>query len=705
MIGTPSPPPHRGQGYGLLALRQMRAWAGAAAELLFLGGGLAGTVIFLVLLWQPQAALCGILALGAAWFTARLTQLDDQGLVRSVPAFNALLAGLAVAHYWPDTALAYAWALAAGAAALLLSHALMAMLTDRSQLPVLSLPFVGLSWMLHALAPSAASLAWSGETAAPTAVAQGLQALGGVLYLPQTAAGAVLAILILWYSRVLFLLAWLGYALGLSLHLALGGGAQDAALFNYPLVAMAIGGYFLLPSGRSVVLAGLAVACCAVLLELLARMLSPAGLPVHALPYNLATLLMLAALGRTPGNELRREWRTTPEAAIEAAVRERARGETPTLGLPCSGRWMVWQGFDGAWTHQGPWRYGIDFVVVGDDGYSFTDTGTELRHYHSWLQPVLSPLRGAVVAARGDLPDSPPGVADTLNNWGNYVIVRDDRGFFVEISHLAQNSLTVVPGMRVEPGDMLGRCGNSGYAIYPHVHLQVQGNGELGAATLPCRFLSSDERGRIAARTPRQGEVLEALPALSTAGIDWHLGETFHYLEVGTRRAASLVVRAAEDGRLFLEAPGARLWFARDGLEWRLLEYEGEHPFFSALARALPGMPLCLGAGASWSECVPVSWCLRGWRLVLAQAAMLFHRGYARASYEARCSSAEHIQFSIAPPLGPSLEGEVHFDHNGLFAIRVGTQRWRRAAAEEMAAYESSHNPWWPLAAAKTEPS
>ena len=44
------------------------------------------------------------------------------------------------------------------------------------------------------------------------------------------------------------------------------------------------------------------------------------------------------------------------------------------------------------------------------------------------------------------LPDNPPGQADKENNWGNYVVIYDKRGFYVLLAHFKQNSIKVKEG-------------------------------------------------------------------------------------------------------------------------------------------------------------------------------------------------------------------------------------------------------------------
>ncbi|MDP2809789.1 MAG: M23 family metallopeptidase, partial [Rhodocyclaceae bacterium] len=176
-----------------------------------------------------------------------------------------------------------------------------------------------------------------------------------------------------------------------------------------------------------------------------------------------------------------------PERQAEAARLARARLGAPgslPLAPPFHGEWQVYQGFDGAHTHRGPWRNALDFFLV-EDGQSFRNDGGQLSDYLCFGLPVLAPVAGEVVVVRDGLPDNPPGHADTRENWGNHVVIRALDGSHVWLAHLRQGSVGVTAGNWVRVGDTLGACGNSGRSPQPHLHLHVQAGIAAGAATLP----------------------------------------------------------------------------------------------------------------------------------------------------------------------------------------------------------------------------
>jgi hypothetical protein len=160
-----------------------------------------------------------------------------------------------------------------------------------------------------------------------------------------------------------------------------------------------------------------------------------------------------------------------------------------SLHPPVRGKWAIFN-------PPGHPKLAYDFLTV-DDGKS-PYTGTSLfRHIVStisvestlaWNQPVLAVMEGTVAAASDGMPDrqqlcmakdlfrlmcfGPKPVPPFSALGGNYVIVKCG-DVFPLYAHLRNGSILVRPGDRVRPGDVLGRVGNSGASLQPHLHFQV----------------------------------------------------------------------------------------------------------------------------------------------------------------------------------------------------------------------------------------
>ena len=94
---------------------------------------------------------------------------------------------------------------------------------------------------------------------------------------------------------------------------------------------------------------------------------------------------------------------------------------------------------------------------------------------------------------------------------GNCVVIAPSSGGFAVIAHLMRGSVTVETGEWVPVGQPIGRVGNSGNSIQPHVHLQVSDTVDSRAARgLP--FVLTGFRGRDGSirrdALPREGETI-----------------------------------------------------------------------------------------------------------------------------------------------------------------------------------------------------
>ncbi len=168
------------------------------------------------------------------------------------------------------------------------------------------------------------------------------------------------------------------------------------------------------------------------------------------------------------------------------------------LAYPFTGRWLVQNSpanrVPSHGTRAFATSYAIDFVPVTDSGRSAPFTLRSLvrpeppERFPGFGRPILAPLDGTVVAAYDDAADHPayrglPSVGYALTQqrraamgWtalaGNHVLIEWD-GTVVALCHLQRGSVQVRPGQRVEVGDVIARCGNSGNSTEPHLHLQA----------------------------------------------------------------------------------------------------------------------------------------------------------------------------------------------------------------------------------------
>jgi murein DD-endopeptidase MepM/ murein hydrolase activator NlpD len=166
--------------------------------------------------------------------------------------------------------------------------------------------------------------------------------------------------------------------------------------------------------------------------------------------------------------------------------------------LPFEGEWLVLNGgitpkTSHSWDIPGQ-RYAYDFVVADADGRRWRTDGRAPADYRCYGLPILAPADGEVVAVVEGIRDAPgPGTGwiDIFSRHfpGNAVTIRHAPGEYSFLAHLAPGSVIVSVGERVQQGQVVGRCGNSGHSTEPHLHFHVQDRDDFfKAAGLPVAF-------------------------------------------------------------------------------------------------------------------------------------------------------------------------------------------------------------------------
>jgi murein DD-endopeptidase MepM/ murein hydrolase activator NlpD len=105
-------------------------------------------------------------------------------------------------------------------------------------------------------------------------------------------------------------------------------------------------------------------------------------------------------------------------------------------------------------------------------GQWYIHKGIDISTYRTG-DPVVATADGKVVTV------------SFTNDFGNYIIIQHNRGFFTRYAHLA--SFRVYKGQKVEQGQIIGTIGNTGLTTGPHLHYEIH----LGTDVIdPIQFLN-----------------------------------------------------------------------------------------------------------------------------------------------------------------------------------------------------------------------
>jgi len=165
--------------------------------------------------------------------------------------------------------------------------------------------------------------------------------------------------------------------------------------------------------------------------------------------------------------------------------------------LPFEGSWAAVNGgvtkeTSHSWDIQAQ-RYAYDFIILEQDGKSFSGSETSASSYYCYGKKILAPADGIVVEVRTDCKDSKimgKGSTDPLikDIRGNYIIIRHAENEYSFLAHLQPKSILVSVGQRVERKQPVALCGNSGNMSEPHLHFHVQ-RERVSLCPLAYRFI------------------------------------------------------------------------------------------------------------------------------------------------------------------------------------------------------------------------
>lgn len=591
---------------------------------LLLNNKYLGFALLLITFLNPSVAISGLFAVVFTIAFAEFIEIKESYLLQSFYIYNSLLVGMGIGFIYSPSLTSFIL-IAISSAFTFMFAFMLNRLFSVYKIPVLSLPFSIVTMLIYL-----ASIKYSGmlstlahntthfDIALPLIVSAFFKAFGSIFFLPTTLAGLLMVLLILYFSRIVIMMALVGFYFGIFVHsFFIGSFAQalyDPYAFNYILVAIALCGVFLLPTIKNFVLALVGVAISVMLTDAIATLFASYYIPIFTLPFNITVMTFIFILSSIYYKEFNLEIKATPEASLSNYLSKIFRfGKSHIkISLPFSGEWSIYQAFSDAWTHKGKYRHAYDFVKKFE-GRNYKNKGLFKEDYYAFGESVLAPVNGYVIDLRHDLQDNAIGEVDRLNNWGNYIIIKSDLGFFVEISHLMQYSINVHVGEYVKINTPLAKCGNSGYSPEPHIHIQVQELGLLGGFTEAFSFSEylQDKELVLNALPPKDAFVSSVINDKSISSrFLFILDDTFAYevFENGIKTSEfNLKIQMNELGEFyFIDHKENKLYFYNDLKQFYFYNYEGEDSHLKWFFILAPRLPFLSSQKVHFKDFLPI---------------------------------------------------------------------------------------------------
>ena len=153
--------------------------------------------------------------------------------------------------------------------------------------------------------------------------------------------------------------------------------------------------------------------------------------------------------------------------------------KTP-IGLPFNSReqWYVfWGGSTLAQNYHNntpQQKYAYDFIITDEKGLSHFGNGSRNEDYYDYGKKILAAADGEVVEVIDGVLENEPGKMNPFSAIGNAIIIKVGEEEYITYAHLKTYSILVKPGDKVNKGQIIGQCGNSGNSSEPHLHFQMQ---------------------------------------------------------------------------------------------------------------------------------------------------------------------------------------------------------------------------------------
>jgi len=580
-------------------------------------------ILLIVTFFDYISGLAGLISVIIANSVAWLAGLNLEKIRKGYYGFNSLLVGLGLGLFFAATPEFILVLVFSSLLTLLITITLEGVL-GKYQLPYLSLPFLFAIWLAFMASRDYYSLQisdrgiyslnemyvlggmtmvkiweWFNQLALPQSLVIYFRSLGAIFFQYHLFPGLLIAIGLLCYSRIAFILSLAGFYAAYGFYQVVGADMTTLSYtyigFNFILTAIAIGGFFIIPSWYSFLWIILLTPITSILLTAFKMLFTFNQLSIYSLPFNIIVLLFLYALKFRERHfnkpELVLFQQFSPENNLYSQVNNKNRfGRYPwfRVALPFWGHWTVTQGHNGEITHKDHWRHAWDFEIRDEQGKSYRNSGMDVSDYYCYDKPVLAPADGWVEEILNGVDDNQIGGVNLEQNWGNTMVIRHTDHLFSSLSHLKKDSFRVTTSDFVKKGTIIAACGSSGRSPVPHLHFQFQSSPQIGSQTLDLPFLhyileKQSSFVLMSSDYPLKGETVSNIEnnELLRKAYNFIPGQEIIFVNENAGRVADREVRWAvmadylNNTYLLCRETGSRAYFVNEGDLFYFTHFEG----------------------------------------------------------------------------------------------------------------------------------
>ena len=376
-------------------------------QVFFSNNRLFALILIAISFFDLNAGLSGLIAVLVSNTVAYLIGFNRSNIQSGYYGFNPLLVGLGLGIYY-QMHIEFVFILLFASLFTLFLTVMLEGVIGKYGLPYLSISFLLGIWIVTLASREYTSLAisergifmsnelyefggsffvgiynWISNLNLHESVVIYFRSLGAIFFQYHLFAGIILSIGLIIYSRMAFLLTLVGFYAAYLFYQFVGGNIYELSYsyigFNFILTAIAIGGFFIIPSRHSFLWVILLTPLISLTITSTIAVLNLFQLSIYSLPFNIVVILFLYILKFRERSVDKPEMviyqQFSPEKNLYSQLNNKERFHsfkyTP-VSLPFWGEWIVTQAHFGEHTHKKDWAHAWDFEIQDEEGKRFT---------------------------------------------------------------------------------------------------------------------------------------------------------------------------------------------------------------------------------------------------------------------------------------------------------------------------------------------